>query len=275
MAQIQEEISGLRHVNEELSEQVENLQRNRFDMVEELVYQKWLYTCLRFEANHHQKQIRKASIQDYSKKSDKEYSDSENDSISSNATFTESDDIETTTLESSSSSQSSSSNRNSSFLNKIKRWKKGKDYINKISLKGRNSPSRNGAIRRFSMSAVESDSSVMKLEKPVTRLRRVSFSDSVKPSTFEDMKEEVENVIDDKETNSVQIMEMLSTITSSDEHEEEQNNELCISNEYADEGTKNQSGHSDDLSSKNEIFGRKHERIKSQLVLLLFFSSFC
>lgn len=53
--------TGLRHVHEELSEQVERLQGNRFDMVEELVYQRWLYTLLRFEVQDHQKQSRKAS----------------------------------------------------------------------------------------------------------------------------------------------------------------------------------------------------------------------
>ncbi|KAJ1393598.1 hypothetical protein SESBI_34782 [Sesbania bispinosa] len=317
MAHIKEEISGLRHVHEELSEQFERLQRNRFDMVQELVYQRWLYTCLRFEVHYHQKQSRKASRQDSSHSSSKMYektlaftSDTELDSISSsNATLNESDDIETTTLESSSSSQSSSSN-NSSLLNKMKRWRKSKDYSNKVSLEGRNSPSSPGLICRFSMSMVASDlpkprnsgcggdspvmnqshrikmkSSSKSPERP--RLKRVSFSDSVKTSTNQDVSEAVEDVIYDKETNSEQIMELTSTITSWDEHKAEQCDKLSKSNEYAvgnpinndstaeNEGTtKNQIGHSDELYSRNELVPRKDDRIKTQLVQLLAFFFF-
>ncbi|KAJ1428148.1 hypothetical protein SESBI_09152 [Sesbania bispinosa] len=300
MVHIKEEISGLRHVHEELSEQFERLQRNRFDMVQELVYQRWLYTCLRFEVHYHQKQSRKASRRDSSHSSSKEMykkthaltSDTELDSISSsNATLNESDDIETTTLESSSSSQSSSSN-NSSLLNKMKRWRKSKDYSNKVSLEGRNSPSSPGLIRRFSMSMVASDlpkprnSSSKSPERP--RLRRVSFSDSVKPSTNQDVSEAVENVIYDKETDSEEMMELTSTITSWDEHKAEQcDNKLSKSNEYAvgnpinndstaeNEGTtKNQIGHSDELYSRNGLGRRKDDRIKTQLVQLLAFFFF-
>lgn len=40
LAQIEEEMSILRHTNEGLSKEVERLQRNRFNMVEEQVYQR-------------------------------------------------------------------------------------------------------------------------------------------------------------------------------------------------------------------------------------------
>ncbi|XP_038993414.1 protein CHUP1, chloroplastic-like [Hibiscus syriacus] len=47
-------ISELRHVNGDLLNEVERLQKSRFAMVEELVYQRWLNACLRAEIKHHQ-----------------------------------------------------------------------------------------------------------------------------------------------------------------------------------------------------------------------------
>ncbi|XP_061353827.1 protein CHUP1, chloroplastic-like isoform X2 [Gastrolobium bilobum] len=316
VSQIKEEISGLRHVQEELSEQVEILQRNRFDMVQELVYQRWLYTCLRFEVHDHKKQSRKASRLDCSQDSSKELYgkthaltfDPELESNSSNATFEESDEIETTTLESPSSSQSSSSN-NSSFLGKIKRWKKTKDYSNNISSKGRNYRSNPGLVRRFSMSMVASelskprnsdDSSVTNLsqkfkmqscsksiEKPIIRrMKRVSFSDSVKLSTYEDMPEAVEDVIDDKETRSGKIMGLTSSTMRVDKHKAEQSDKTSNSNEYVvgnpinndsvaeNEGTENKIGHSDKRNSRNVLVCRKEDKIKTQLVQLVAFFFF-
>jgi hypothetical protein len=46
MARVKEEVSTLRHANKELQEQVKRLQEDRFDMVEALVYQRWIHTCL-------------------------------------------------------------------------------------------------------------------------------------------------------------------------------------------------------------------------------------
>ena len=302
--QIQEEITDLQHVHEQLLEQVEILQKNRFDMVQELVYQRWLFICLRYEVNNHnKKKIRKATKQDCTKISSKELlydkthsftCDSEHDTVSSNATLDDFDEIETTTLESSSSSQSNRSS-NSSLLNKLKRWKKSKDYNEKNSQKGGNRPSRPGLIRRFSMSMVESnlskprkscaggDSPFMNLEKPMTRLKRVSFSDSVKKSTYHVMQEEVEDVTDENETNS----ELNSTITCFEfkEHKEEEQYDDEMSNSYENvvcnyekvdssaenEGSNNkdQIGCSDELYSKKEVICGKSDRIKCLLVQLL------
>ncbi|OMO96076.1 putative actin binding protein [Corchorus capsularis] len=52
-------ISELRHTNGEVSKEVERLQKSRFDMVEELVYQRWLNACLRAEIRDHQNSSRK------------------------------------------------------------------------------------------------------------------------------------------------------------------------------------------------------------------------
>lgn len=265
---IKQEITGLRHVHEELSEQVERLQRNRFDMVQEVVYQRWLYTLLKFEVHDHQKQSRKASRRDSirSQNSSKELcgkkhasiSDLELESVSSNSTSNENDEIETNTFESSSSSQSSSGST------KLKRWRTTKDYSNKIWSKGRNFFIQPGPIQRFSMSMVESD--VSKLESPITpKIKRVSFSDSVKLSTYEDMPETTtEDAIDDKGTKSEQIMELTSSVVNSI-------NIDCIEK---NEGAKNKIGHSDEVYSRNGTISRKDDRIKTilvQLVTFLFF----
>ncbi|RHN74177.1 hypothetical protein MtrunA17_Chr2g0307341 [Medicago truncatula] len=290
--QIQEEINDLQHVHEQLSEQVEILQRNRFDLVQELVYQRWLFICLRYEVNNHnKKQIRKATRQDCTKILGKELlhdnkahsfaSDSEHDTVSSNATFDDFDEIETTTLESSSSSQSNSSS-NSSLLNKLKRWKKSKYYNEKSSQKGGNRPSRPGLIRRFSMSMVESnlskpknscaggDSPFMNLEKPPTRLKRVSFSDSVKKSTYHVMQEEVEDVTDENETNS----DLNSTITCLElkEHKEEEQYDDEMSNSYENvvcNHEKVDSSAENEGSNIKDQIGCSDDRIKSLLVQLL------
>ncbi|KAG4390049.1 hypothetical protein GLYMA_06G209800v4 [Glycine max] len=261
---IKQEITGLRHVHEELSEQVERLQRNRFDMVQEVVYQRWLYTLLKFEVHDHQKQSRKASRRDSirSQNSSKELcgkkhasiSDLELESVSSNSTSNENDEIETNTFESSSSSQSSSGST------KLKRWRTTKDYSNKIWSKGRNFFIQPGPIQRFSMSMVESD--VSKLESPITpKIKRVSFSDSVKLSTYEDMPETTtEDAIDDKGTKSEQIMELTSSVVNSI-------NIDCIEK---NEGAKNKIGHlgevySSVVSSTNIDSIEKNEGSKNKI----------
>ncbi|TKY73238.1 CHUP1 [Spatholobus suberectus] len=260
-------------------------------MVQELVYQRWLYTLLRFEVQDHQNQSRKASRRDCSQNSSKELcgkkqastSDTELESVSSNVTLDESDEIETTTFESSSSSQSSDSSM------KMKRWRKTKDCSNKISPEGRNFLSSPGLIGRFSMSMVALDvsksgnscnspvinlsqnvnSTSKSLESPITpKVKRVSFSDSVKLCTYQDMSQVVENAIDDKETRSGQTVEVeltSSAVSSTNINSIEEN-----------EGARNKIGHSDEVySSRNEPVSRKGDMIKTilvQLVAFLFFS---
>lgn len=217
MAEIREEISCLSRGNEELSEQVEKLQGNRFEMIQELVYQRWLCTCLKFEAiNHNKKQSRKNSIEDCSQNSSTELctrtrtplspsSDPELTSVSSNATLLESDENDTTTTDSSSSSQSSISSKNSGVLRRLKRWRKGENVSEyktlSVSVSSQCNKSHNGdspishnnsLIPAFSMSMVSADcgdddtvlqhDSSKSFESP--KLKRVSFNDTVKPSTY-------------------------------------------------------------------------------------------
>ncbi|KAA8542304.1 hypothetical protein F0562_023560 [Nyssa sinensis] len=49
IAEMEKEMSSLSLANENLTKQAERLQKYRFGMIEELVYQRWLNTCLRIE----------------------------------------------------------------------------------------------------------------------------------------------------------------------------------------------------------------------------------
>ncbi|KAK7327639.1 hypothetical protein VNO77_21723 [Canavalia gladiata] len=252
-ARIKEEITGLRHVHEELSEKVEMLQRNRFDMVQELVYQRWLYTLLRYEVHNHQNQS------------------GNSESVSSNATLDESDEIETTTFESSSSSHSSSSSNNkSSMPSKVKRWREPK-----ISSKSRNFPNSPGLICRFSMSMVASDmpksrimnSSSKSLENQiVAKKKRVSFSDSIKLSTYQDIAEAIENAISNKETRT-------SSVVTWDKHKVEKYEEPRNSNQYAVGNSLNPDSNAKKkiFYSRNKPVCRKDQRVKT--ILLQLFSA--
>ncbi|XP_031287973.1 protein CHUP1, chloroplastic-like [Pistacia vera] len=61
LGKMEEEMRILRHINEDLLKEVEKLQRNRFNVVEELVYQRWLNACLRFETHKYQTPSRNIS----------------------------------------------------------------------------------------------------------------------------------------------------------------------------------------------------------------------
>lgn len=201
VAKVEEEISRLRHTNEDLSRQFERLQKNKFEMVQERVYQRWLYTCLRFETQIHNSSSHKS----HEKNEPLISSNPSYDSPSSHTSSTSlSDEIETTTIDSSSSSSQRNINKKSGFIHRIKRWGRSKDESDAISLSDRssggNSLSKKGLVRRFSTSMVpvkktsilrnkgdSRTSSSSPSSKTPTSLsrgrRRVSFSDSVKSTT--------------------------------------------------------------------------------------------
>ncbi|QCE14094.1 hypothetical protein DEO72_LG11g1092 [Vigna unguiculata] len=239
-SRIEEEIAGLQDVHEELSELVETLQRNRFDMVEEVVYQRWLNTLLRYEIQDNQRKSRKASRRDCSKNSSTELcekkhsstsdiSDLELESVSSNATLDESDEIETTTFASSSSSSQSS---NSSM--KMKGWRK---------------------------TILHSNTASKLLENPIqAKKKRVSFSDSVKLCTHSDIAEVVESAEDEKE----KIVELASNVVNS----------TNIDSIEENEGARNIVVHSDELYSRNEPISSIDFRGKIIVVYLVTFLFF-
>lgn len=236
MAGVKEEVITLSHANKELQEQVERLQNDRFDMVEELVYQRWIRTCLRLEMQNHANQLGKTSKCDSRKDSSKKshektkpvMSDPGFGSIFSNSS-TESDETDSATIDSSSSSQRSSAKR-LGVIHNIKRWGRSKDDSSAVlshsqawSSRG-NSLSRTGLFRRFSMSIIPSNTPMRRtkgispvgslsekievhdsnksLERPTFQhARRVSFNDSVKSveSTYQITPKSVEEMLDDKE----------------------------------------------------------------------------
>ncbi|KAK9287815.1 hypothetical protein L1049_016257 [Liquidambar formosana] len=231
-AKVGEEISSLRQGNEYLSKQVEALQKSRFGMVEELVYQRWLNACLKFEIQDYQTPIRKPSKHNLSKtlgqssceKPEQLMLDHSLDTNSSHTSSAESDETDSNTFDSSSSRQKSI-RKKYSLIHKIKSWGISKDdSISPGRSSTGNSLSKTGLVRRFSMSMVPSSTSMTRnkydsaisstsfrdkeaqdsLESPKTptfpRNRRVSFSDSVKkfPLTFQDMQKSVEGELDDK-----------------------------------------------------------------------------
>ncbi|PQP91915.1 protein CHUP1 chloroplastic [Prunus yedoensis var. nudiflora] len=136
VAKVEEEISRLRHTNEDLSRQFERLQKNKFEMVQERVYQSWLYTCLRFETQIHNSSSHKS----HEKNGPLISSNPSYDSPSSHTSSTSlSDEIETTTIDSSSSSSQRNVNKKSGFIHRIKRWGRSKDESDAISLSDRSS----------------------------------------------------------------------------------------------------------------------------------------
>lgn len=195
VAKIEEEKTMLRHANEDLSRQIEILQRNRFDMVQELVYQRWLQSCLRFEIQNKSNPPRQNSSKPKlsSIPCPNSHVEIEPLLLDSSSSYTSSTDhsgeVDTTTIESSSSSQKS--REKSPFLtHNIKRWRRrSKDD------KSGNSLSNTYEINSFSsgftspsMKKNEHDFIDDQASKPFPRVRRVSFNDldkSDKPKSDE------------------------------------------------------------------------------------------
>ncbi|KAK6261282.1 hypothetical protein QUC31_007098 [Theobroma cacao] len=174
-------ISELRHANGDLSEQVERLQKSRFDMVEELVYQRWLNACLRAEIQGHQKSSRKTLQKELPKPSDHKprkitTQDPDMNSTSSYTSSTESEDTDSSTIESSSSghisiSKNSGIGHNSSWRSSMD----GSSVVSSLDKSSTGSPlERTGIIRRLSNSMVPSKTSM-----PSTKLDGISSKRAV------------------------------------------------------------------------------------------------
>lgn len=169
IGELEAEKRRLMHSNEVFLDNIEKLQMNRFDMVQELVYQRWLNACLRFEI-HESQTPRKQNRNKLS------FESQEASSI-----FSVESDETTGTVTSYSSSQTSAWRRYN-IAQKLRNW--GRKKIES---------DQRGLIRRSSMSSVPS-SAPTRANNTVTnspnadnikRLRRVSFSDSVRPSKME------------------------------------------------------------------------------------------
>ncbi|CAI0552598.1 unnamed protein product [Linum tenue] len=147
VANAREEVSNIRHANEDLLKQVEGLQMNRFSEVEELVYLRWVNACLRYELRNYQAPPGKVSARDLSKnlspKSQErakqlmlDYAGSERggqggdtdmESNFSQPSSPGSEDFDNASMDSSFSRYSSLS-RKPSLMQKLKKWgSRGKD----------------------------------------------------------------------------------------------------------------------------------------------------
>ncbi|XP_010262661.1 PREDICTED: protein CHUP1, chloroplastic-like isoform X2 [Nelumbo nucifera] len=173
VAKAREEVSSLRHANEDLLKQVEGLQMNRFCEVEELVYLRWVNACLRYELRNYQTPAGKMSAHELSEslsprsrekakqlmleyaRSEHGQGDTDLDRISSHPSSPRSDDFDNTSTDSS-TSRYSSLGKKPSLIQKLKRWGKRKGDSSSLSSSARSlgggSPNGNGMGHRSSMS---------------------------------------------------------------------------------------------------------------------------
>ncbi|XP_020098505.1 protein CHUP1, chloroplastic [Ananas comosus] len=144
VASAREEITNLRHINEDLSKQVEGLQMNRFSEVEELVYLRWVNACLRYELRNYQTTSGKISARDLNKSlspksqerakqlmleyagSERGQGDTDLESVSSMPSSPGSEDFDNASIDSLSSRYSSLSKK-PTIIQKLKKWGKSKD----------------------------------------------------------------------------------------------------------------------------------------------------
>lgn len=163
---ITEEVSTLRSSNEDLLEQVERLQKQRYGMVEELVYQRWLNSCLRFEVQSHHETPRRSyrtqSLSDRNSSSQSRGSSTSSGPLGSESAF----------ITSSLGSKSGIS-RKTSLAQKVKTWGRSKIDSNK----------NNGLIRRFSTSILPSNVFVPKNGQNAANAKKDGSSFTISPET--------------------------------------------------------------------------------------------
>ncbi|KAK7275177.1 hypothetical protein RIF29_16286 [Crotalaria pallida] len=197
VARAKEEVSNLRHANEDLQRQVEGLQMNRFSEVEELVYLRWVNACLRYELRNYQAPPGKLSARDLNKNlspksqerakqlmleyagSERGQGDTDLESNFSHPSSPGSEDFDNVSIDSSTSKYSSLSKK-TSLIQKFKKWGKSKDDSSALS-----SPAGSfsgGSPRRMSMS--------VKPRGPLESLMLRNVGDSVAITTFGQLDQE-------------------------------------------------------------------------------------
>ncbi|OIS95813.1 PREDICTED: protein CHUP1, chloroplastic [Nicotiana attenuata] len=150
VAQVREEVTNLKHTNEDLLKQVEGLQMNRFSEVEELVYLRWVNACLRFELRNYQTPQGKVSARDLSKNlsprsqqkakqlmleyagSERGQGDTDLESNFSQPSSPGSEDFDNASIDSS-TSRFSAFSKKPGLIQKLKRWGKSKDDSSVLS----------------------------------------------------------------------------------------------------------------------------------------------
>lgn len=222
-----EEVNSLRHVNEDLSKQVEGLQMNRFSEVEELVYLRWVNACLRYELRNYQTPSGKTTARDLSKSlsprsqerakrlmleyAESEHGQGDTDLDISHPSSPGSEDFDNTSIDSTSSRYSSISKK-PSLIQKLKRWGKSKDDSSMSSPTrsfGGSSPSRMNLSHRSSMSRGPLETLMLRNagdgvaittfgKKELDPTESSSDSPTTVAASFQLMSKSVEGVLDDK-----------------------------------------------------------------------------
>ncbi|XP_027167361.1 protein CHUP1, chloroplastic-like [Coffea eugenioides] len=249
-AKYKEEISRLKNVNKNLTEQVDKLHNDRLSILEELVYQRWLSTCLRFELGDHCSPSPKKIKPNVCRRSDLR-----SDSLSSGISSAESDEISNSTTTSSSSSENTK-NKKKGFLQNIKRWGRRRDGSTDNASESWSFPSKAGKIRRFSTSSIPSSilglrnrgerGLLIPLQKKgvdsnspetpaVRRVRRVSFNDAITSVRYiyDDSPESDQGISDNGQKNADNFNDYCSDMKTSsgrDEILEGNNSEIPSSN---------------------------------------------
>lgn len=235
VAQVREEVTNLKHTNEDLLKQVEGLQMNRFSEVEELVYLRWVNACLRFELRNYQTPQGKISARDLSKNlsprsqqkakqlmleyagSERGQGDTDLESNFSQPSSPGSEDFDNASIDSS-TSRFSSFSRKPNLIQKLKKWgsRGGKDDSSMMSSPARSlggaSPGRmsmsvrpKGPLESLMLRnagdsvAITSFGTAEEYDSPETRTRE-SSADALNSvaSSFSLMSKSVERVLDEK-----------------------------------------------------------------------------
>ncbi|KAI9092024.1 hypothetical protein K1719_027959 [Acacia pycnantha] len=192
VAKVREEVTNLRHANEDLSKQVEGLQMNRFSEVEELVYLRWVNACLRYELRNYQAPPGKISARDLNKSlspksqekakqlmleyagSERGQGDTDIDSNFSHPSSPGSEDFDNTSVDSSTSKYSNLSKK-TSLIQKLKKWGKVKDDSSVLSSSPRSLSG--SSPRRMSMMTP-------RIKGPLETLMLTNAGDSVAITSF-------------------------------------------------------------------------------------------
>ncbi|XXG65600.1 hypothetical protein AAC387_Pa05g3259 [Persea americana] len=182
------EIKRLKLANEDLSKQVEGLQKNRFNEVEELVYLRWVNACLRYELRHYKAPAGKTTARDLNKDMSprsqvtakrlvSEYTGTDVETVSSHPSFPRSYDFDNDSNGSSPSRFSSLSKKTSrTLIRKMKRWWKSNDDFSTVS-----SPARSIGGSPACRASISSGTSI---SKGLGAMMMRNTSDGVAITTF-------------------------------------------------------------------------------------------
>ncbi|CBI15407.3 unnamed protein product, partial [Vitis vinifera] len=234
---LEEEMNKFRHANESLSKQIEKLRKNRFGIIEELMYQRSLNACLRFESQNFLTPpilSKNSSQESHGNKTPTPIPHHNSYSKSSSSSS-----IDKTTIDSSSSSERSISKKYG-LIHNIRRWGRRKDNPRLVVSSSERSSRENspfkagGLIRRLSMSDVplqrkENDSTGLVGITPSRKIKRVQFSIQSQEvqSVFDLERNPIDTVawlrptgdLDDKKNSAMQSSRAGSLMGGDEKHE--------------------------------------------------------